>query len=245
MNKPADTDQPARMNRRQAILRVSALLGGTALVGGAGLWAVLDRPRPTNATATPSKPPGDFTSEDVALLDEIAETILPATKTPGAKAAQTGVFMALMVTDCYSPAERKAFREGMGKIDAACKQAHNVSFVQATPAQRVAVLTPLDLEQKREADAREEASRREEAEAADDAAPGAASGSSSAEDSQAAVKNELAAVHYFRMMKELALLGYFTSEIGYTQAMRYSEVPSRFDPCIPYHAGEPAWAPHA
>ena len=30
--------------------------------------------------------------------------------------------------------------------------------------------------------------------------------------------------HYFRMMKELALLGYFTSEIGYTKAMRYIEV---------------------
>ena len=51
--------------------------------------------------------------------------------------------------------------------------------------------------------------------------------------------------HYFRMMKELALLGYFTSEIGYTKAMRYVESPGRFDPCMPYTTGEPAWAPHA
>jgi hypothetical protein len=51
--------------------------------------------------------------------------------------------------------------------------------------------------------------------------------------------------HYFRMMKELTLLGYFTSEIGYTQAQRYVESPGRFDPCVPYQAGEPAWAPHA
>jgi hypothetical protein len=51
--------------------------------------------------------------------------------------------------------------------------------------------------------------------------------------------------HYFRMMKELALLGYFTSEIGYTQAMRYTETPGRFDPCVPYAPGEKAWAPHA
>jgi len=47
------------------------------------------------------------------------------------------------------------------------------------------------------------------------------------------------------MMKELALLGYFTSEIGYTKAMRYVESPGRFDPCTPYTKGEPAWAPHA
>ena len=41
-------------------------------------------------------------------------------------------------------------------------------------------------------------------------------------------------VHYFRLMKELALLGYFTSEIGYRQAqMRYVETPGRYGPCAP------------
>src|SRR6266480_2493613 len=43
----------------------------------------------------------------------------------------------------------------------------------------------------------------------------------------------------------LALLGYFTSEPGATQAQRYVESPGRFDPCIPYTPGEKAWAPHA
>jgi hypothetical protein len=51
--------------------------------------------------------------------------------------------------------------------------------------------------------------------------------------------------HYFRLMKDLALLGYFTSEIGCTQAMRYQETPGRFDPCVPYTPGETAWAGHA
>jgi hypothetical protein len=50
---------------------------------------------------------------------------------------------------------------------------------------------------------------------------------------------------YFRMIKELTLLGYFTSEIGYTQALRYVETPGRFEPCVPYAPGEKAWAPHA
>jgi hypothetical protein len=53
------------------------------------------------------------------------------------------------------------------------------------------------------------------------------------------------APHYFRMMKELALLGYFTSEIGYNQARRWVETPERFDPCAPYSPGETIWAPHA
>ena len=51
--------------------------------------------------------------------------------------------------------------------------------------------------------------------------------------------------HYFRMLKELTLLGYFTSEIGYKQAMRYVETPGRYDPCVPYTPGDKAWAAHA
>jgi hypothetical protein len=47
--------------------------------------------------------------------------------------------------------------------------------------------------------------------------------------------------HYFRMMKELTVLGYFSSEIGATRAVRYAEVPGRFDADIPYKKGDPAW----
>jgi hypothetical protein len=69
--------------------------------------------------------------------------------------------MALMVTDCYWPNQQKIFRDGMGKVDAAMKKAHNVSFMQATPAQRIAVLTELDREQKRVMDAHDAAERNE------------------------------------------------------------------------------------
>jgi hypothetical protein len=48
--------------------------------------------------------------------------------------------------------------------------------------------------------------------------------------------------HYFRMMKELTLLGYFTSEIGQTKALRYIESPGKFEGCVPYKKGDKAWA---
>ncbi len=48
-------------------------------------------------------------------------------------------------------------------------------------------------------------------------------------------------VHYFRMMKELTVLGYFSSEIGCTQAVRYIEVPGAFHGDVPYKKGDPAW----
>jgi hypothetical protein len=48
--------------------------------------------------------------------------------------------------------------------------------------------------------------------------------------------------HYFRMMKELTLWGYFSSEAGATKALRYIAVPGRYDGCIPYKKGDKAWA---
>jgi Gluconate 2-dehydrogenase subunit 3 len=229
MNTSSDPESAALISRREAILRVSALLGGAAFVGGSGLLANCEA-----ASFPVAGAPGEFTAEDIALLDEIAETILPETKTPGAKAAKTGAFMALMVTDSYTPAERKIFRDGMRKVDDATRKANNVAFMQATPEQRTAVLTALDHEQKRLMDAREAAERRKKGLAPLPAGETAADAHGGHEPA-----------HYFRMMKELALLGYFTSELGCTQAMRYVESPGRFDPCIPYTPGEPAWAAHA
>jgi hypothetical protein len=242
MNDSSETEQLQLINRREAIRRVSALLGGAAFVGGNSLLAAVEK-----ADTAVERAPGNFSAQDVAYLDEIAETILPATKTPGAKAAKTGAFMALMVTDCYSPAEQKVFLDGMRKVDEAMRNANNVSFMTATPAQRLAVLTTLDHEQKRMMDAREAAERKRKGlspvvggdatEAKAENVPGTPVVAAQPPGSQPA--------HYFRMMKELALLGFFTSKIGCTEALRYVEAPGRFDACVPYTPGQPAWAAHA
>lgn len=232
------------IDRREAIKRVTVFLGGIALVGGSSLLSGCRQ----EETDTP------FTAEDVAFLDEVAETMLPQTSTPGAKAAQTGAFMALMVTDGYDKKDRTIFREGMRTIDDATRKAHNTTFMAATPEQRLAVLEVLDREQRAHSRAREEASRKKrglgplppeakeaEAHLTDQRKEGALGTDAGA---ATAITSDDPA-HFFRMMKELALLGYFTSEIGMTQAQRYVETPGRFDPCVPYKAGEKAWAPHA
>jgi len=190
------------IDRREAIRRVTLLLGGVALVGSGGLVTACERAQ--RRTEEAQNGAGPFTAQDVAFLDEVADTILPATKTPGAKAAHVGAFMALMVTDTYTDRDQQIFRDGMQKINAA-------AFMAAIPAQRLAQLEGLDREQKTYMDG----------------------------------KVDDAPAHYFRMMKELTLLGYFTSEIGCTQAMRYRETPGRFDACVPYNRGETTWAGHA
>ena len=255
---------------------MDALLGGIAFVGGSSLLEACSRgDRPAAVAAGGAyKAVGQFSAEDVALLDEIADTILPTTaKSPGAKAAGTGPFMALMVTDTYREPQQRAFREGMRKLDLASQQANGVGFMKATPAQRLALLNQLDREQKTYSDARAkaqaEAAKRGKRTSTGPQAPPEGTSAQIAAGKEAAgdsadknlsdqrqenagtgdVASGAAAAeappHYFRMMKELAMLGFFTSEIGYTKAMRYVDTPGRFDPCAPYKPGDVAWAPHA
>jgi hypothetical protein len=48
--------------------------------------------------------------------------------------------------------------------------------------------------------------------------------------------------HYFTMMKQLTLLGYFTSKEGATKALNYIPVPGRWEGCIEYKKGDKAYA---
>ncbi|MGI8400615.1 MAG: gluconate 2-dehydrogenase subunit 3 family protein [Gemmatimonadaceae bacterium] len=229
------------ITRREAVLRVSAILGGVALVGGS---ALLTGCRAENAkqTADTTNANATFSTDDVAFLDEVADTILPTTSTPGAKAAKTGAFMALMVRDSYHPDDQKKFRAGMKAIDDASQRTYKVSFMKATPEQKLAVLEKLDRDQKTFNDAKDAAAKKKLDASQPEKQQGQTQGANVA---AASAATEAPPEQYFHMMKELALLGYFTSEIGMTQAQRYVESPGRYDPCVPYKVGEKAWAGHA
>lgn len=228
-------ESPELITRREAVLRVTALLGGVALIGGNALITGCR----TEKRTTQFQP---FATDEIAYLDEIADTILPTTSTPGAKAAKTGAFMALMVTDTYSDEDQKTFRDGMDKLNALSKDKNGgKTFMQATPQQRLALLQTLDKEQfdyseKMKAEAKRKSDEFLAARQQMPPTPQAVKATQIVEDPP----NK-----YFRMMKELALLGYFTSEIGMTQAQRYMESPGRYDPCVPYTPGTPSWAGHA
>jgi len=209
--------------RREILQHITAMLGGAALLGGDSL-AAFSFDEASRASAM-RQGAGAFSAAQIALLDEIAETILPQTSTPGAKAAKTGAFMALMVTDTYTDRSEAAFRDGLTQVDEACTRAHGVTFMNATPAQRLVIAEALDREQKAVMDAR----------LAPPTNRAPLPTPPSTDDPP----------HYFRMMKELALLGFFTSEVGMTQALRYLESPGRYDPCAPYSPGDRAWANHA
>ena len=198
------------MNRRDALARVAIIMGGTVIGADYFLTSCSSpsakKEEKAAKAAVAEKP--FLNASQVSFLDEVGETILPATSTPGAKAAQVGSFMAVMVRDCYTPADQKIFLGGLAKLDAACQKQHGKGFLAADAAQRTACLNALDAEQ------------------------------------QAFTKNKRPddPAHYFRMMKQLTLLGFFTSEVGATKALRYLLVPGRYDGNVPYKKGDKAWA---
>ena len=205
------------MDRRE-LLKMIALVTGGVVIGGEVFLS---------GCKTGAKTDAGFTAGNIALLDEIGETILPATSSPGAKAAQVGQFMKVYVTDCYTQASQDAFTKGITDLEEACKKMHSKPFMDCTPDQRRELLMSLENEAKEFNKGPEEKdkSAREELK------------------SQNKVYDFVASPrHYYTMMKQLTLLGFFTSKPGATQALRHVAVPGKYDGAFPYKKGDKAWA---
>ena len=180
------------MMERRDLLKMIAAATGTAFIAGN---AYVDKLTEAGHN--------QFSEEDIRLMDEVGETILPTTDTPGAKDAGIGAFIALYVSECYDVAERSSFRDGFADLRLRTQLIYGEDFMKLDAKQKGAIIADLDAEAMIVARSREK--------------------------------------HYFTMMKQLVLFGFFTSEIGATRVLRYVAVPGRYDGCVPYE-GEPSWA---
>jgi hypothetical protein len=190
--------RPQTMNRRDAIIRLAVLMGGS-VVGPRLLEGAWNPDAPAaGAAASP---------EDLALLDEIGDTIIPATDVPGAKAVNIGAFIAMMVRDCYAPDVQADFHRGVRELATRFHAQHGRDFAGAPAEERTLFLNGIDREL-----------RTHHATAKAGQPP-----------------------HYFRILKELTVLGYFSSEIGCTKAIRFVEVPGSYDGNVPYKPGDRVW----
>lgn len=209
------------MERREAVKYISILLGGTLVGADAFL---------SGCKSNTSKP-GEWSADDVAYLNEIGETILPQTSTPGAKAANVGQFMTVMVDDCYDEGDQNAFREGMNKLNDESKKRFSKDFMAASADQRKELLIALDKEAKDYQSKVSDFNNKENQKEKEEIAKGNTN-----------YKKQRMSPHYFSLMKQLTLLGFFTSEVGATKALRYVPVPGRYEGCVPYKKGDKAFA---
>ncbi len=84
-----------------------------------------------------------FDDHQNATVIALSELIIPATDTPGAKAALVNRHLDLLLAD-GSQEERVAFISGLNWLDGYAIREHKHPFVKCTPAQQTAILTTLD-----------------------------------------------------------------------------------------------------
>jgi hypothetical protein len=135
----------------------------------------------------------------------IAELIIPQTNTPGAKAARVNEFIDLMVAEWYDDEEKSIFLGGLTDVDVRAQGLYGKDFTQCDEKQQVELLQALDDEVA--ADRSQTDARRRR--------------------SRPPEKN------FFFMMKQLTLVGYYTSQVGFEQELHGEIIPSRHAPCVP------------
>lgn len=119
------------MNRREAVQRLTLILGGvlsTQLAAGLrGEVINLGASVPVDAAQT-------------KLLAEVADTIIPTTDTPGAKAAGAEQFIIRVMRDCYVWDDQEKFYAGLAKVEEESRKLHGKSFIDLDPALRHGLL---------------------------------------------------------------------------------------------------------
>lgn len=233
------------MNRRDALTRVALLMGGA--VSAPALTGLLSGCQPETKAYELGWKPAFLSEEQGAMVAEISELIIPTTSTPGAKTAGVPQFVDLMLKDCYPEKDKKSFKDGLDQLNTRAKDAYDKAFLESTPAQQTELLKKLE----KEAADSEKAKKDREAQIAlqpRETQPGGAqagaaqSGRMESGSSRPMEPKTEEGIPFFKMMKELTLLGYFTSEPGATKALAYVPVPGKFEGCVPLKPGQKAWA---
>lgn len=142
----------------------------------------------------------------IAMVDQI----IPATDTPGAKAARVNEFIDVILTEWASDAERRNFLNGLADVDKQSNTLFSRDFAAASPQQQLTLLRSLD-----EAAAVARSVRKEyppfwEAEGRD-----------------TQMQDD-----FFTVFKRMTLHGYYTSEIGFSQELQLRIIPGAQHGCV-------------
>jgi gluconate 2-dehydrogenase gamma chain len=156
-----------------------------------------------------------FDEDQARLVAEVAEIIIPRTTTPGAKDVGVPSFIDTMLKEAYSAEQQQKFKEDLAGFDEEAKKQYGSRFLDCDPQQQAEFV-------------------KKQNELA------LTSGLSISEGWWAAGKGNDRP--FILKMKELTLLGFFTSEPGATQVLQYNQVPGPFKGCVPLTEVGKSWA---
>ena len=125
------------MNRREAVRTTAVVVGGLLLTSNGLVLGCAREPARIEGRV--------LTADDQALMEDIADTLLPTTAaSPGARAAGAGAAMNLLLTDCYEPDAQVKVVNGLKELRKACDARHGAEFASLATAQREGLLREID-----------------------------------------------------------------------------------------------------
>lgn len=223
------------ITRREALRRAAWILGGT--VSAPTILGVLAG---CQAERTAAWTPRTLSPDQRGTVDAIADIIIPETDTPGARAAGVDQFVDAMLSDYYPAKERDRFLAGLARVDARAQRQHSAPFSRLSKEQQTAIVLDLDKAAFTEPPAKPVASAPRPEVRKTDVPVGPGVGADPKEASTPEPDPDIGRESFFRRMKELTVVGYYTSELGQTRELRINPWGQYRD--IPYKPGTPAWA---
>jgi hypothetical protein len=226
------------MDRREAVKSVAFLIGGA--LSATTLATLFD------SCNEPGKNSGSlFTADQEKLVTEVADIIIPTTKkSPGAKAANVGPFITMMIKDCYPEEAQKAFVKGLEDLETRSKKEYNHSFLEMSVAQRNELLGKIREEtlaaskiEKDKSDANKAGEKTAQSETKDIKPEIERPGNP-----MAVKEKPKSAPQFFAIIRDLTILGFSTSEVGVTKAYEYVEIPGKYDGNMPLKPGQKVWS---
>lgn len=202
------------MNRREFMQCAAVLINGLAVSRLA--FSLTDEQEHFISRADYTAQSSDFFSlGQMNLVAAMAETIIPRTESPGARDAGVPKFIELIVADWMNDQERAIFMSSLAAMESRIPAEHGKPFDQLSADLQLSILESM-----------EDAASDSDWYSATDGPKGYASDAP-----------------FICHVKELTIWGFFTSEVGSTQVLRYNPMPMVFNGDVELLPDESAWAP--
>lgn len=187
------------MSRKTAINR-RALLKVVGVTAGLAISSSCQRALESGVDLSAPPVNGSLSEDQLEVVSMLAELIIPETDTPGAIAAGVPEFIHRIVIDWYTPAEQQIFLDGLGELDAVAEAHWAAPFGRLDPDQQSRVLAEME--------------------------PPSEGG---AQGLTAVAAGAAGDVPFYLKLKELTVLGYYTSQVAAGTELDYQPVPGHYD----------------
>ena len=160
--------------------------------------------------------PGLFNKDQALTIETLSEIIIPKTDTPGAKDVGVPEFIDALVKEVYSKDEQEKFLNELMDFNEDARKNYGNNFTDCSAEEQLAHFKIHH----------------------DKAISSSAGGGSTGWWNRDGGGEQ----PFILKVKELTLLGFFTSEAGATQVLQYNQVPGPYKGCVPLDEVGKAWA---